>query len=92
MGLPEGKAACKPGQEEGGVAAASPPAGGAAARRAQAGKRLLGSPAFRRGAQTAVGTAIVMAICSPPAVFNALSLDPIMSNPSLILVRHAMHE
>lgn len=34
-----------------------------------------------------MGTALLMAVCSAPPVWDALSENPTMANPSLILVR-----
>lgn len=48
--------------------------------------RLRRSPYFRRGVATALGTAAILGVCSIPAVWDALSLDPVLANCSIILV------
>lgn len=55
-------------------------------RRRAAWQRVLGSPYFRRGMQSSMGTAAIMALASLHPVFSALSLDPVRANTALILV------
>lgn len=43
-------------------------------------RRLRRSPYFRRGVQCAAGTAAILAVISVPAVYRALSLDPVLGN------------
>lgn len=82
-GLPRHESA-----EQGPTAAATPTSTAhCRGKRRAAWERMRRSPYFRRGAQATLGTAVVMGVCSIPAVWNGVSLDPIMANPAIILVR-----
>lgn len=48
-------------------------------------RRLRRSPYFRRGVQCAAGTAAILAVISVPAVYDALSLDPVMGSVFILV-------
>ena len=47
-------------------------------------------PASRPAAQLGLGTVLLLAIFSTPAVWNSLALDPVLANPSLILMLYCL--